>query len=380
MRSRNRVSHTGRLATVLTKSFALFIGLIALAISLGCGGRSGTINNVTPPVISSTIPVGTSPRAITVDSTDNKIYVTDFGTTPTGVQGCTPSGADVTAIDGATQSATSVGFWFASTPMNPFVVALNPANHTLYVLVHQYWSGIGSTPGECGPFGEAVELFDATSLQQTSNHFDVGGTGINVNPTTGTIYVARPGGTVDVWDSSWNLLATVPVGTTPAGVAVNATTNKVYVANSGSNDVSVIDGASNSVVATIADPNAVAPVAIAVNATTNTIYVVNAQSNNLTVIDGATGSVTATVTVGTSPSGGAVDTQRNAIYVTNAGSSQTGNSGNVTIIDGVTNATTTLSDPKALNPAAVAVDSDTNKIYVANSGSNNVTVIDGAHD
>ncbi len=51
----------------------------------------------------------------------------------------------------------------------------------------------------------------------------------------------------------------------------------------------------------------------------------------------------------------------------------------MTVINGATNATTTLTDPKALNPVAVAVNSTTNKIYVANSGSNNVTVIDGAH-
>jgi DNA-binding beta-propeller fold protein YncE len=52
----------------------------------------------------------------------------------------------------------------------------------------------------------------------------------------------------------------------------------------------------------------------------------------------------------------------------------------VTVINGATNTSTTLSDPKAINPVAVAVNAVTNKIYVANHGSNNVTVIDGAHD
>jgi len=137
---------------------------------------------------------------------------------------------------------------------------------------------------------------------------------------------------------------------------------------------------SNSVVATIADPNAVAPVAVAVNASTNTIYVANSQSNNLTVIDGAIGSVTATIPVGTSPSGVAVDSLTKFIYVANAGNSETGDPGNITVIDGATNATTTLRDSEGVSPSAVAVNSVTNKIYVANSGSNNVTVIDGAHD
>jgi DNA-binding beta-propeller fold protein YncE len=37
----------------------------------------------------------------------------------------------------------------------------------------------------------------------------------------------------------------------------------------------------------------------------------------------------------------------------------------VTIINGVTNSTTTVTDPKALHPSAVAVNPVTNKIYVA---------------
>lgn len=71
--------------------------------------------------------------------------------------------------------------------------------------------------------------------------------------------------------------------------------------NSGSNNVIVIDGASNTVVATVIDPNEIAPVAVAVNATTNTIYVANSQSNNVSVIDGATNAVTAPAFTGALP-------------------------------------------------------------------------------
>ena len=52
------------------------------------------------------------------------------------------------------------------------------------------------------------------------------------------------------------------------------------------------------------------------------------------------------------------------------------NSNNVTVIDGATNAITTLA--AGTTPRAVAVNPVTNKIYVANNGSNDVTVIDGA--
>jgi YVTN family beta-propeller protein len=142
----------------------------------------------------------------------------------------------------------------------------------------------------------------------------------------------------------------------------------------------VIDAASNSVIDSISDSSGTAPSAIAVNPTTNTIYVAHSQSNNLRVIDGGTDSVTGTIQVGTAPSGVAVDPQTNFIYVANAGSSQTGDAGSITVINGVTNATQTLTDLTAKNPAAVAVNPTTNKIYVANTGSNNVTVINGAHN
>ena len=81
--------------------------------------------------------------------------------------------------------------------------------------------------------------------------------------------------------------------------------------------------------------------------------------------------VTATVAAGTNPQAVAVNPVTNKIYVANGGNS-------VTVIDGATNATTTVTDPNASSPYAVAVNPVTNQIYVANNGSNNVTVIDGA--
>ena len=75
----------------------------------------------------------------------------------------------------------------------------------------------------------------------------------------------------------------------------------------------------------------------------------------------------------------AVDPQTSFIYVANAGNSQTGDPGSITVIDGKTNAATALTDSKAKNPVAIAANPVTNKIYAANSGSDNVSVIDGAH-
>lgn len=387
MSSLYHIRRVGTLDGAARKRSALLVGMLALLAAAGCGGGStGTRTTGGGPVVASvsrTITVGTRPSAIAVDSINNKIYVTDFGTTPTGTQGCTPSGADIRAIDGGTQSIT-IGAWFGglSSVVTPFAVTADPANHNLYVLAHSYWSGIGALPGECGPYLPRMEVFDTTSFTQIHD-IVVGTNGLDVNLSTGNIYLAGWfGNDAAVMKSGGSAtpMAIIPVGNTPIAVAVNATTNKIYIVNRGSDDLSVIDGTTNSVVATITDPRAVAPVTVAVNPATNTIYVANSQSKNLTVIDGATDSVLATIPVGTSPSEVAVDSETNFIYVANAGNSQAGDPGNVTVIDGTTNATTTLTDPKAVNPTAIAVNSVTNTIYVANAGSNNVSVIDGARD
>jgi YVTN family beta-propeller protein len=52
------------------------------------------------------------------------------------------------------------------------------------------------------------------------------------------------------------------VGIYPDAVAFNLSNKEVYVANSGSNDVSVIDGTTNSVVSTISVGNEPSSIAI----------------------------------------------------------------------------------------------------------------------
>ena len=70
------------------------------------------------------------------------------------------------------------------------------------------------------------------------------------------------------------------------------------------------------------------PFAVAVNPSTNTVYVANAFGNSVSVINGSTNTITATVSVGTHPRGVAVNPSTNTIYVTNQG----GNS--VSVING----------------------------------------------
>jgi YVTN family beta-propeller protein len=150
-------------------------------------------------------------------------------------------------------------------------------------------------------------------------------------------------------------------------VAVNPVTNQIYVANGGSNNVTVIDGATN-LTTTVTDPNAKYPAAVAVNPVTNKIYVANSSSDNVTVINGTTYATTVTTT-GASPNAVDLNPVTNRIYLANIYQNT------VTVINGANNSTTTVS--VGSGPIAVAVNPVTNKIYVANSGGASVTVIDG---
>ncbi|MGH9171745.1 MAG: fibronectin type III domain-containing protein, partial [Acidimicrobiales bacterium] len=99
-----------------------------------------------------------------------------------------------------------------------------------------------------------------------------------------------------------------------------------YVANYGSGTVSVIDGASDTVTATVTVGSE--PDAVGVDPPTDTVYVANYGSDTVSVVDGASDAVTATVTVGLSPEGVGVDPATDTVYVANF------DSGTVSVIDG----------------------------------------------
>jgi YVTN family beta-propeller protein len=156
-------------------------------------------------------------------------------------------------------------------------------------------------------------------------------------------------------------------------IAINETTQRGYVSLSSPASVAVLDVASNSVLIHIPISGAAGGFGIALNETTNRIYIAhNSNENSLTVIDGATNSIITQIAVGNGPTGIAVNELNNHIYVANYLDNT------LSIIDGITNTviqTLTVGD----GPHAVTVNPNTAKVYVANRYSNTVTVIqDGA--
>jgi YVTN family beta-propeller protein len=147
---------------------------------------------------------------------------------------------------------------------------------------------------------------------------------------------------------------------------VNTATNTIYVANQGSASLTVINGAHNTVAATV--PVGATPVSVAANPITNTVYVVSQGTGSVAVINGATNTIVATLATGTTPTAVEVDQVNNKIYVTDSGSA------NVTVIDGATN-TVESAAAAGTTPAALAVNLATDSVYVANNGSSNATVL-----
>jgi YVTN family beta-propeller protein len=111
------------------------------------------------------------------------------------------------------------------------------------------------------------------------------------------------------------VIATIPVGRYPCALVWNSTNNRVYCANYGSDNVSVIDGATNQVIATI--PVGDGPFALVWNSTNNKVYCANWNSDNVSVIDGATNQVIRTIQVGDEPRAFAWNSIQNRTYVAN---------------------------------------------------------------
>ena len=106
--------------------------------------------------------------------------------------------------------------------------------------------------------------------------------------------------TVSILDTASNtVVATVPVGSNPYGVAVTPDGARVYVTNVSSNKVSVIATASNTLLATV--PVGAGPLGLAVTPNGAFVYVTNQYSNNVSVIATANNTVVATVAAGNGP-------------------------------------------------------------------------------
>ncbi|MGH9277494.1 MAG: beta strand repeat-containing protein [Acidimicrobiales bacterium] len=163
--------------------------------------------------------------------------------------------------------------------------------------------------------------------------------------------------------------ATVPVGTLPTGVAVNAT--RAYVANSQSNSVSVIDLTAGppSVITTV--PVGAFPVGVALSGDNSQVYVTNYNGSSLSIISTATNAVTNTVAVGSRPNG--VIRVGASVYVANL----TGNS--ISVVNPATATVTntvTLGGAPLIAPSGLAANAGGTRLYASDARNGKLLVLD----
>jgi YVTN family beta-propeller protein len=188
------------------------------------------------------------------------------------------------------------------------------------------------------------------------------------------VYVTNAGsGNVSVIDMATNaVITTVTVGLTPEQVAVTPNGAFAYVAKSDGSDpgsVSVIATASNTVAGSPI-PVDVAPVGVAITPNGAFVYVANSGSNTVSVIATASNTVVATVPVGSGPAGVAITPDGAFVYVSNFAS----NPGSVSVIATATN-TVTATISVEERPDFLAVSLNGAFVFVPNQNSNTVSVI-----
>ncbi|MBI4517473.1 MAG: YncE family protein [Deltaproteobacteria bacterium] len=151
----------------------------------------------------------------------------------------------------------------------------------------------------------------------------------------------------------------------------------VYVANADSDDVTVIDAATNAVVTVAAD---IEPRNPAVSPTGSRVYVPNRHADNVTVINGVTNAVITTISDPgfNEPYSAAVSPDGSRVYIANKkggtlfnGSLTVINAGNNTVI-------TTIEDACFGSPEWVTVNPAGARAYVVNRQSDSVCIVDTA--
>jgi len=175
----------------------------------------------------------------------------------------------------------------------------------------------------------------------------------------GRVYVANfASDNVSVLDTSSNtVIATVSVGTQPQGAAVTPDGTRAYVANCGG-DVWVIDTSTNKVATKVVVGGC--PTGVAFTPDGQHAYVTKANANAVAVLDTSSNTVVTTIAVGTAPGGVAITPDGKNAYVTNVGTG----SGPVSVVDTSSNTESATVNVGNNAPVGVVITPDGTRAYV----------------
>ena len=324
----------------------------------GASGGSVTVINGATDTYVTTMSDGNSlaPQALVVNPLTNIIYVANN------------SSGNVTMYNGATN--TSLGTFGVGT--GPVALALN----TVMTPALLYVVNSGVVGGNTMNNG-SIQVVDTTNVNTPTTVTDSNATNpiaVAVDVVSGLAYVAEntPASLTVISGSSFMTnIKDTGAASTPRSVAVNPLTHRVYVADvgGGSGTVSIFQGTTYQATITMTD----GPNVVAVDTSTDIAYAVD-DAGQIAVINGAT--QTASTPYLQTSAGLEVVAVNPVTHRAYVAIDNQGNEVSMAIVDGATNATTSIGVES--EPWAVAVNPATNMIYVANFDDDDVTVIDGA--
>lgn len=286
------------------------------------------------------IPVGSGPYGIAYDSGKNEVFVGDY------------YGDAVNVINAATQTVV------ATIPLG----SGNGPTGMTYDSLHGYiyTANIGA--------GTVSIISDTTNTLLATVNVGYSPWGIAYDSRNGYVYVANDGaGTTVRIFNGLSIIGSVVVGSSPDGVTYDGENGYVYTANSGSRTLTVISGATNTVVATLMYGSWF-PYWVAYGARSGDVYVADAGGPYVYVVSGYTNALVKTIGVPSAQTEMAYDSGNNDAYATGCGGSS------VMVIDGSSN-TYLTSIATGSGPCGVTYDTLNGDLYVANIGSNTVSVI-----
>jgi YVTN family beta-propeller protein len=164
------------------------------------------------------------------------------------------------------------------------------------------------------------------------------------------------------------VITTVPVGRSPAGVVASSQAGKVFVSNPDSKSISVIDMRSQKVVATL--PAGDGPVGIDASHDGKRLYAADWFKDRLLVFDATTNALLSTIAVGKAPAGVAAHgDDANTVFVAER------DDDSVAVLD-VAGQRVRSRVRVGSHPFALLHDAPRQRLYALNVQSNDVSVID----
>ncbi len=235
-------------------------------------GNSVVVINGANNSIVTTIPVGSTPHAITYDSANHYIYVVNYG------------GDSVSVINTTNIVTTTI-----TVGEEPQGIAYDPANNHLYVSDY---------------YNNEISIINGTSNTVTHNITIGSGAepwGILFNSFNNHIYVADYGnGKVTIINTTTNTITaniTIGSGSEPMGLAYDPSNYDVYIADNGPSVISVVNSTTNTITANITLPSSADVYGVLYDPFNTYIYVANRDAN-VSIIDGANNSIIGSIPLG----------------------------------------------------------------------------------